>query len=138
MREPTVASVMTSPVITVTPDTSFKDIVTLLADKKISAVPVVDERGHPLGVVSEADTGNVTEGPITDGQAAMAGVAVALGLWVSAAAALCVIFLLARAGLNRARIRGMATGVGPCRTELDPQHLTGRRPKSLPSKARSR
>jgi len=55
MREPTVASVMTSPAITVGPDTAFKDVVTLLADKKISAVPVVDETGHPLGVVSEAD-----------------------------------------------------------------------------------
>ncbi|HEU5471657.1 MAG TPA: CBS domain-containing protein [Actinophytocola sp.] len=55
MREPTVASVMTSPAITVGPDSAFKDVVALLAGKKISAVPVVDESGHPLGVVSEAD-----------------------------------------------------------------------------------
>ena len=55
MREPTVAAVMTSPAITVGPDTAFKDVVALLAGKKISAVPVVDESGHPLGVVSEAD-----------------------------------------------------------------------------------
>lgn len=55
MREPTVASVMTSPVITARPDLPYKDVVTLLSGKQISAVPVVDERGHPLGVVSEAD-----------------------------------------------------------------------------------
>jgi CBS domain-containing protein len=51
-----VASVMTSPVITARPDLPYKDVVTLLSGKEISAVPVVDERGHPLGVVSEADT----------------------------------------------------------------------------------
>jgi len=50
-----VASVMTSPVITGRPYMSFKELVTLLAAKKIGAVPVVDERGRPLGVVSEAD-----------------------------------------------------------------------------------
>ncbi|HEV8557656.1 MAG TPA: CBS domain-containing protein [Actinophytocola sp.] len=55
MREPTVGSVMTSPVITVPPATPYKDVVALLAGKRISAVPVVDEHGRPLGVVSEAD-----------------------------------------------------------------------------------
>ena len=55
MREPTVASVMTRPVITARPDLSFKDLVILLTDEGISAVPVVDEHGRPLGVASEAD-----------------------------------------------------------------------------------
>lgn len=55
MREPTVASVMTRPVITASPDLSFKDLVILLTGKGISAVPVVDVHGRPLGVVSEAD-----------------------------------------------------------------------------------
>jgi CBS domain-containing protein len=55
MREPTVASVMTSPVITANPEMPFKDVVNLLTSKGISAVPVVDEHGRPLGVVSEAD-----------------------------------------------------------------------------------
>jgi CBS domain-containing protein len=55
MREPTVASVMTKEVVTARPDTTFKEIAELLAGKGISAVPVVDGGGTPIGVVSEAD-----------------------------------------------------------------------------------
>ena len=58
--------------------------------------------GDPVSIWLD-EAGNPTDGPITDGQAASAGLAVAMGLWVCAAAALCVLFLLARAGLNRAR-----------------------------------
>jgi CBS-domain-containing membrane protein len=36
-------------------DTSYKELVKLLASRRVSAVPVVDSRGHVLGVVSEAD-----------------------------------------------------------------------------------
>ncbi|WP_189210346.1 CBS domain-containing protein [Actinokineospora fastidiosa] len=45
---------MTDQVITATPDTRFKDLVALLAENAISAVPVVDD-GRVVGVVSEAD-----------------------------------------------------------------------------------
>lgn len=55
MRGPTVADVMKRPVVTVDAQTPFKDIVGLLAEHRISAVAVVDEGRHPLGVVSEAD-----------------------------------------------------------------------------------
>lgn len=55
MREPTVASVMTSPVITVGAETSFKDVVATLSGNGISAVPVVGPHGTLVGVVSEAD-----------------------------------------------------------------------------------
>ncbi|MCG8922835.1 CBS domain-containing protein [Lentzea sp. CC55] len=54
MREPTVASLMTREVIAADVGSSFKDLVRLLEDNKISAVPVLDG-GHPVGVVSEAD-----------------------------------------------------------------------------------
>jgi CBS domain-containing protein len=54
MREPTVASLMTREVISADPDSSFKDLVTLLEDNGISAVPVLDG-DRPVGVVSEAD-----------------------------------------------------------------------------------
>lgn len=50
-----VQAVMTRNVVTVGRDTAFKDIAELLANHDISAVPVVDELGVPLGVVSEAD-----------------------------------------------------------------------------------
>lgn len=55
MREPTVASVMTTDVITTEPGTTFKDLAALLAGNGISAVPVVADDGTLLGVVSEAD-----------------------------------------------------------------------------------
>jgi len=55
MREPTVASVMTTPVITVGAETSFKDVVAALSGNGISAVPVVGPHGTLIGVVSEAD-----------------------------------------------------------------------------------
>lgn len=54
MREPTVASLMTREVITADVGSSFKEIVQLLEENKISAVPVLDG-GYPVGVVSEAD-----------------------------------------------------------------------------------
>jgi CBS domain-containing protein len=51
----TVASVMTRDPITVSPYTSFKDILEVLADRAVSAVPVVSATGIVVGVVSEAD-----------------------------------------------------------------------------------
>jgi len=50
-----VRSVMTSRVLTVQPNASVFDAVKLLVDNRISAVPVVDDRGAVLGVVSEYD-----------------------------------------------------------------------------------
>jgi CBS domain-containing protein len=50
-----VSDVMTAPVVSVHEDASFKEIVELLADRRVSAVPVVDAVGRVLGVVSEAD-----------------------------------------------------------------------------------
>lgn len=54
MREPTVSSLMTREVISADVETSFKELVQLLEDNGISAVPVLDG-GYPVGVVSEAD-----------------------------------------------------------------------------------
>lgn len=50
-----ISSVMSTDVATVRADTSFKDIVRILEQRDISAVPVVDAAGRVLGVVSEAD-----------------------------------------------------------------------------------
>ncbi|MFF2745829.1 CBS domain-containing protein [Kitasatospora sp. NPDC058048] len=55
MRHATVESVMTSPVVLVSPETGFREIVTLLSEYDITGVPVVDPEARPLGVVSEAD-----------------------------------------------------------------------------------
>lgn len=47
--------VMVSPVITVKPQSMVRDVAKLLLEKRISAVPVVDESGNILGIVSEGD-----------------------------------------------------------------------------------
>jgi CBS domain-containing protein len=51
----TVDSVMTVEVVAVRPSTSFRDLVRLLERHRISALPVVDDDGRPVGIVSEAD-----------------------------------------------------------------------------------
>jgi CBS domain-containing protein len=50
-----VKDVMTSAVVTVGPETPLKEVAGRLVRHRISGVPVVDRRGHPLGVVSETD-----------------------------------------------------------------------------------
>ena len=50
-----VREVMTTPVLTVEPAACFDDIVDLLIEHDVSGVPVVDEAGRLLGVVTEAD-----------------------------------------------------------------------------------
>ncbi|MDN3520122.1 CBS domain-containing protein [Halomonas ramblicola] len=49
------ADIMTRNVITVTPDSEVREIASLLLEHGISAVPVVDEAGKILGIVSEGD-----------------------------------------------------------------------------------
>ena len=50
-----VEDVMTAPVVTVGPKVPLKEVAAILADKGISGVPVVDEGGELVGVVSETD-----------------------------------------------------------------------------------
>jgi len=51
----TVKDVMSTNVITVHADATFKDIATQLHEQRVSAFPVVDGDGRVIGVVSEAD-----------------------------------------------------------------------------------
>ncbi|WP_306185386.1 CBS domain-containing protein [Streptomyces sp. MK5] len=55
MHHRTVEDLMTHGVVRVERGTPFKNIVRTLADNDVTAVPVVDDLGHPVGVVSEAD-----------------------------------------------------------------------------------
>src|SRR3977135_1088491 len=50
-----VKDVMTTNVLTVEEDTSFKDTVELVIEHRVSGVPVVDQDGHLVGLVTEAD-----------------------------------------------------------------------------------
>lgn len=54
--------VMTSPVITVQASASVKDVAKVLLQNRISAVPVVDDRGELVGIVSEGDLVRRPEG----------------------------------------------------------------------------
>jgi len=55
MRRWTVKDVMTTDVVSVGEKATYKEIVEALAQRAVSAVPVVDEENRVLGVVSEAD-----------------------------------------------------------------------------------
>ena len=46
---------MSTPVVSVRPATPLKEVARLLLDREISAVPVVDQEHHLLGLVSEGD-----------------------------------------------------------------------------------
>ncbi|WP_406510083.1 CBS domain-containing protein [Streptomyces sp. NBC_00212] len=51
----TVADVMTTTVVTVTPDAGFKEIVAAMERWRVTAVPVIEGEGKVVGVISQAD-----------------------------------------------------------------------------------
>ena len=51
----TVADVMTQNPITAKPETPLNEVIKILAERRISGLPVVDEAGKLVGVVSETD-----------------------------------------------------------------------------------
>lgn len=50
-----VSDVMTSPVLSVPAETPLKEVARLFIERRISGVPVIDDAGRVLGVVSEGD-----------------------------------------------------------------------------------
>lgn len=50
-----IQDVMTREVVAVPPEASLKQAAHVLVEHRISGLPVVDSRGHVLGVVCEAD-----------------------------------------------------------------------------------
>ena len=54
-RHWTVSDVMTTHVHVARPEASFKVLVRLIEENKVSAIPIVDQQGIPIGIVSEAD-----------------------------------------------------------------------------------
>ncbi|MFV5995152.1 CBS domain-containing protein [Streptomyces sp. NPDC056231] len=55
MRHRSVADLMTPTAVSVQRGTAFKEITRLLDEFGITAVPVLDDDRHPVGIVSEAD-----------------------------------------------------------------------------------
>lgn len=56
---------MTTPAMTVTPDTSFQDALKLMRDHKFRRIPVVDHEGKLIGIVSERDLLHASPSPAT-------------------------------------------------------------------------
>jgi CBS domain-containing protein len=54
-RHRKVSDVMTSRVHVATPSAPFKHLVRVLEENRISAIPIVDQQGVPIGIVSEWD-----------------------------------------------------------------------------------
>ncbi|HKU37374.1 MAG TPA: CBS domain-containing protein [Polyangiales bacterium] len=75
-----VAELMTTHVFCVRPDVSLESLRTLLIERKISGVPVVDERGKPIGIVSKTD---LVRHRFEDGETAAVDPRLGLGFHVS-------------------------------------------------------
>jgi len=51
----TAADLMTSPAVTIGPDEVVEHAARLMYDRKVKRLPVVDPRGHPVGIISRTD-----------------------------------------------------------------------------------
>ena len=56
--------VMASPVVTVAPGAALKEVASLLVERRINAVPVVDAGDRLIGIVSEADLLSLETGQV--------------------------------------------------------------------------
>ncbi|MFN8488733.1 MAG: CBS domain-containing protein [Caldilineaceae bacterium] len=56
---------MSSPALTITPDTPFQDALKLMHERKIRRLPVVDRNGKLIGIVSERDLLHAAPSPAT-------------------------------------------------------------------------
>jgi CBS domain-containing protein len=61
----TAADVMTSPALTVTPETGVEECAETLADRRVRRMPVIDDDGVCQGIVSQADIAQHAPGKLT-------------------------------------------------------------------------
>ncbi len=57
----TAGDIMTKKVVTISPDDDLEELATLMVEKKVNPVPVMDESGDIVGIVSQADVLRVIE-----------------------------------------------------------------------------
>ncbi|MDE2334179.1 MAG: CBS domain-containing protein [Rhodospirillales bacterium] len=51
----TAADIMTREIVTISPTTRVGEVARILSERRVSALPVCDENGHLVGIVSEGD-----------------------------------------------------------------------------------
>lgn len=56
--------IMSTPAVACSEDAMFEEVATLLADREITGMPVVDRHGSVVGVISERDLARAWGGPI--------------------------------------------------------------------------
>jgi len=49
------AEIMTSPVLSIKPEDTLSEAIRIMAEKNISGLPVVDDRQHVVGIISDKD-----------------------------------------------------------------------------------
>jgi CBS domain-containing protein len=81
-----VADVMTTRVHTASPLTPFKLLMRLIVENRVSAIPIVDQQGMPVGVVSESDLLLKVGGSVASDVMTSPAITVALHTGVSEAA----------------------------------------------------
>jgi CBS domain-containing protein len=59
----TAADLMTSPAVTIGPDDTVEHAARLMYDRKVKRLPVVDQRGRPIGIISRSDVLAVFDRP---------------------------------------------------------------------------
>ncbi len=60
-----ISEIMTESVVTASPDSSARDVAALMRDRNVGSVVIVDEAGHPMGLVTDRDlTINVLAEPM--------------------------------------------------------------------------
>ena len=64
MKRVVAREIMTSPVVTVTPETPFREVAMLMLHHRVSGLPVADDSGQVLGIISEADLLHKEEQPL--------------------------------------------------------------------------
>ena len=62
--EPVAREVMTKPAIACRENAHFEEVASLLADREISGMPVVDSEDRVVGVISERDIAHALGGPL--------------------------------------------------------------------------
>ncbi len=56
---------MTTPAVTITPETSFQDALKMMRDNRFRRIPVVDHEGRLVGIISERDLLHASPSPAT-------------------------------------------------------------------------